>query len=402
MSEAWRTLQQSYREVGRLYADLQPPVFARQDWDGSVYARKSLGDDVQVEIAYLAEHFLLAWNDWWGLRERYLRYFGQPADILPQTWRTLGARCQTLAYQIGRDSRLDQRISHGWQAAMSVTRLAGREELSARSVFHDLVMNHRRLMVVVVLEPPLDDLGEQAKGTPRGKGWYESPGLAWRMNQELIREWDELPSPVRDDALWFLRNYQRANLAFSWLREDAAHRDRVMPSAFVHALTSEKHVSPSIEQSVQRLKIDDEDQETVHRLLRRIEAAVGEIGYAGFVEDVSSDEFLGGDDSPIGTDRINVIPGQIQPTCRTILLAVSRGEKGAIGFPNIMKQVRGHLIRCVDKTRLVIVLCDYWRPMMLDDHIEDLRAHHERRVEFLFLMVGTPETVLAPVAVSLE
>jgi len=164
VSDAWRTLQQSYREVDRLFADLQPPVFARQDWMGSVYARRTLGDDTQVEVSYLAEHFLLAWNDWWGLCDRYLRYFGQPEEKLPRTWRTLGARC----------------------------------------------------------------------------------------------------------------------------------------------------------------------------------------------------------------------------------------------FPSIMKQVREHLIRCMDKTRVVIVLCDHWRPGMLDDHFGDLQAHYDRGVRFLFLMVGTPGRVVAPVAVDLS
>jgi hypothetical protein len=38
---------------------------------------------------------------------------------------------------------------------------------------------------------------------------------------------------------------------------------------------------------------------------------------------------------------------------------------------------------------------------MLDEHIGDLRAQHDRGVWFLFLMVGTPGRGLAPVAVDL-
>ena len=156
----------------------------------------------------------------------------------------------------------------------------------------------------------------------------------------------------------------------------------------------------SIEQFIQS-SIEAEDRQTVSRVLRRVQAAIAEIGYDAFVEDIASAEFQGGSDSPIGTDAINVIPGHGKAACCPILLAVSKGDKKALGFPNSMKQVREHLIRCINKTRTVIVLCDYWQPAMLDDHIGDLRAHHEKGVRFLFLMVGTPARAVAPVAVDL-
>ena len=96
-----------------------------------------------------------------------------------------------------------------------------------------------------------------------------------------------------------------------------------------------------------------------------------------------------------------MIPGNSKAVCCSVLLAVSKGNTKALGFPNIMKQVREHLIRCSNKTRTVIVLCDHWRPVILDDHIGDLRAHHERGIRFLFLMVGVPGRVVAPVAIDL-
>ncbi len=81
----------------------------------------------------------------------------------------------------------------------------------------------------------------------------------------------------------------------------------------------------------------------------------------------------------------------------SLLLAVSRGEKKAGGFPSVMRQVKEHLIRC-PATRAVIVVCDHWRP---DEHIGDLRACHDRGVRFMFLLVGIPGRVVAPVAVDL-
>ena len=45
----------------------------------------------------------------------------------------------------------------------------------------------------------------------------------------------------------------------------------------------------------------------------------------------------------------------------------------------------------------VVVLCDYWNPSMLDEHLGDLRAHHGRGVRFLFLMAGNPGRIVSPV-----
>lgn len=403
MSEAWRTLQQSYREVDKLFADLQPPVFARQDWKGSVYARRSLGNEVQVEVWYLAEHFLLAWNDWWGLCERYLRYFGQPDEKLPRRWRTLEARCRSLADRIVRDSLLDQIVSHNWIVPTAMTRLVRKDEDSPRSLFHALVMSHRRLTLVLLLEShPERSEDVVSKVMPEGPILPEASGIARRLNQGLIHQWQELSSTLREDTLWYLRNYQRANLAVSWLMEETTQGIDDTRSAFLNAVTSEKHVPPSIELFVQQLNIEAGERQTVSRVLRRVESAISEVGYDSFLEDLSSSEFLGGNDSPVGSDAINLIPGHGKVACCTTLLAVSQGDKKAIGFPSIMKQVRKHLIDCINMTRVVIVLCDHWQPDMLEDHIGDLRAHHDRGVRFLFLMVGTPGRVVAPVAVDLS
>lgn len=403
MSEAWRTLQQSYREVDKLFADLHPPVFARQDWKGAVYARRSLGDDVRIEVWYLAEHFLLAWNDWWSLCERYLRYFGQPDEKLPQTWRTLAAKCRSLADRIVRDSLLDQFFSHNWMMPTAVTRLVGEEEDSPRSLFHALVMNHRRLTLMLRLEShPVRSQDVVSKVMPDGPILPEAFGIVRKLNQSLIHQWQELASTLRDDTLWYLRNYQRANLSVSWLMEETTQGIDDTRSAFLHAVTWEKHMPLSIEVFVQQLNVEAGERQTISRVLCRVESAISEVGYENFLEDLSSAEFLGGNDSPVGSDAINLIPAHGKAACCTTLLAVSQGDKKAIGFPSIMKQVRKHLIDCINKTRVVIVLCDHWHPDMLEDHIGDLRAHHNRGIRFLFLMVGTPGRVVAPVAVDLS
>jgi hypothetical protein len=157
---------------------------------------------------------------------------------------------------------------------------------------------------------------------------------------------------------------------------------------------------PSIEEYAGQFE-DPDISGGARRVLERITQAIGEIGYDEFVEDATSSNFQGGAQSLVGASSINIIPGHVGGPCHKLLLAISKGDKKAIGFPSVMRQVREHLILCKE-TKAVIILCDHWYPRMLDEHIGDLRAHHEKhKVRFLFLMVGLPGRVVSPVAVDL-
>ncbi len=140
----------------------------------------------------------------------------------------------------------------------------------------------------------------------------------------------------------------------------------------------------------------------MQHVLTRIAAAVSDFSYDEFVDDVLAETFRSGEDSPIGSGEINLIPSNDRGACRSVLIAVSKGDKKAIGFQSIMRQVREHLIECWEQTRIVIVLCDHWSKGMLDGHIRDVRAHHRRGVQFVFLLASSPGNVLAPVALDLS
>ena len=127
--------------------------------------------------------------------------------------------------------------------------------------------------------------------------------------------------------------------------EETTQRIDDTRSAFLHAVKAEEHVPPSIELFVQQLNIETGEKQTVSRVLRRVEAAISEIGYDSFLEDLSSAEFLGGNDTPVGSDAINLIPGHGKTVCCTTLLAVSQGDNKAIGFPTHHEAGSEHLIR---------------------------------------------------------
>lgn len=400
MPNIFRQLRQDYADLQKLFDDVNPPVQANQDWKGNVIARRSLEDGVQVELWYLAEHFLMAWNDWSGMWERYLAYFGQPAERIPRSWRRLLTRCNVLAGQMLRDERLDELVHKSWFMGPVISALLGEEqEPTPQAAYRLLVTNHRRIDLLLRGGGPAEET-KQVSG--RKPAWPRCMDEAVKSNTHAMRAWPNLPRRVREDCLWHLRQYGRANLLASWLVPTSHVATQNPSSALFHLLNQEATMHPTIEDFAWRLELDEQGRQMVHRVLHRVTTAVGEFGYDGFCEDVTSGDFIGGNESPVGSNAINTIPGKDRE-CRAIVLAVSRGNKkgAALSFGKIMTRVKAHLIECKDRTPVVIFLCDIWSPEILDEHIEELRAHHRQGVRFLFLLIGTPDRVLAPVAVDL-
>ncbi len=64
---------------------------------------------------------------------------------------------------------------------------------------------------------------------------------------------------------------------------------------------------------------------TVAKLLDRLRTAIAELGYEAVLEDLSSRELIGGEDSLLGSEEVMVVPGLLEDSARPILLAVTRG-----------------------------------------------------------------------------
>jgi hypothetical protein len=403
VSDVFRRLRTGARELDGLYQDASTPVFARLDWNGTTFARRTLAEGVPIEVWFLAEHFLQTWHDWHGLWDRCLRYFGQPSERFPRKWSDMDTRCLDLAKRLLRDAQLDEIVAASWRRGLAADVRQGRvKEPSAESFTYQAIINHGRLSLLLTAETWADDSGA-APGPPSASIWPNALATTRQINARLSALWDELPRRVREQGLWQFRNYRRANLLASWLLADSPLATRTQQSAFLHALTAEQPVTPTTEDFIRLLNVADGDRRTVARVLQRLTQAIAEFGYDEFIEDVTSGDFLGGDDSPVGSSDINLIPAKDQGTCRTTLLAVSKGadKRAALGFARIMARVKTHLIDCGDTTRVVLFLCDHWSPTTLEEHLEELRAHHRRGVRFLFLLAGTPSRLIAPVAVDL-
>ncbi len=180
---------------------------------------------------------------------------------------------------------------------------------------------------------------------------------------------------------YHLRLYRRSELLFSWLVDLRDH-----PSVLTRLL-SEEIMSPYHLPYHFLEGLAGSVHDTVQRVIERVTIAIAEMGFKEYIEEVVSDA---PSRDPIllqDVGAINMIPSDILGPCHDVLLAISKGNKGSLGFTEIMRQVREHLIKC-PRTQAVVVVCDFWTQAALREHALGLRAHHKRGVRFLFLVVG--------------
>jgi hypothetical protein len=198
-----------------------------------------------------------------------------------------------------------------------------------------------------------------------------------------------------------VNGYLHSILGVSWLFDFATPR----LSALLGLSWRKTPVSLSLKQPAWGLPPGSSTSEIVGRLFDRLEAAIAEFGYEAVVEDLRSPDLIGGEDSILSSPDVMVVPGHLADTCRPILLAVSKGWNGKDGlsFSSVMRQVKARLIEARGTIQTVIVFCDSWDSASFEEeHREELRAHHQNGVRFLFVMVGVPDRVVVPVPVEFD
>jgi hypothetical protein len=66
-----------------------------------------------------------------------------------------------------------------------------------------------------------------------------------------------------------------------------------------------------------------------------------------------------------------------------------------------MRQVKGRRIEPQGTIHVVIVFCDCWDSASFEEeHREELRAHDQNGVRFVFVLVGVPDKTLVPIPVE--
>lgn len=404
MADHRRELKSLYDALRRLYADLHGTTLARRNWHAEVPARRTLGSDERIEHWFLAEHFLTTWSHWGGLFERFCRYFGQPADSFPRTWSQFIANCDGLVFRLTRDEALDEIIARSWtDPDDSAFRPLARRKYDIATIYSQVARAHERAQLVVRSQKvEIRTISKEAtiQKAARGRGVLATTRrVIAEQNDRLVERWHDLPRGVQDRVWFHLRHYLHAVLGVSWLVDVA--------EPGTSALLSLSWRMQAVPRPMRKLSLDlDESPPAsalLERLQERLQTAIRELGYEAVVEDLISDDMIGGDDSPLASDQVMVIPGHMDDSSRPILLAATRGWNGKdpLSFTRVIRQVKARLIAGAGTIRHVVVLCDAWdTPAFEDEHREELEAHARRGVGFSFVLVGFSSRMFATIPIE--
>jgi hypothetical protein len=367
---------------------------AAQNWnETSVVTRTFGGVPTEIERWALAERFLDTWIDWSGLFQRWRRYFGVAEGQIPRSWFGVEERCAEFVNHLCKYPQLREVLRRELAGedlflkapAATVLRSIGHVE-SPVDLVHEILDSDERLKISALL-------------TSRDHPDKQLQMNAERLDQDALGNFEEAPADVAIAVLFHLRVYRHSMLQLSWLGGEFDGLGRGH-SVMLHP----EGINMSWIEGVRELLPSGDLRGKAQGIVERVAAAIGEIGYDPFVDDITSGEMAGGPDSPVGTDVINVIPsGGKKAQCADVLLVAARGDgkRGAGGFSQCMQQMKTHLIECAGITRFVLFITDTWDAQgFIDNHFNELRAHYGRGVRFVFLIVGSPRHHLSPITVD--
>jgi hypothetical protein len=249
--------------------------------------------------------------------------------------------------------------------------------------------------------PPIVLKGRLLKLITPSHGYFGmSRSVVLEQNERLLDQWQELPKRVQDEVLTHLRHYVHATLGVSWLTGSTSG-----VSALPSISWRRQPVSLALQKTVDLPGLESPLSASVDKLLDRLKLAITELGYDAVIEDLSSSDLVGGEDSLLGSEDVMVIPGYLEDAARPILLAATKGWSGNTprSFAKIMRQVKARLIEANGATQVVIVFCDCWDSASFEEeHRQELRAFDKNGIRFMFFLVGVPDKNLIPVPVGFD
>lgn len=209
----------------------------------------------------------------------------------------------------------------------------------------------------------------------------------------------------KDNLKYFLRNFQNTRLIFSWVNPDKnEHSFNYLKNLNFNSedelMNRKINLINEVLENIPAASSDSINRENLIGVLTRIVDAIRETGFDYFSQAVISLRGQSGRNSMVGnSDRINIVPlsGSKYFSCEDICLMVAKGRDGRsiLGFKNVMRDLRLHLLRCRN-TKLVLMLHDEWDNAAINESRLDLQYHHENDVTFIRLLVNGDEITYVP------
>jgi hypothetical protein len=196
-----------------------------------------------------------------------------------------------------------------------------------------------------------------------------------------------------------VRTYVRVEGLFTWMAYqdyfDREQAPRWNPYHLLFQTAKSRGIFPVISveevEAIIGREFGREVLSDIMRIVGRLQEAIGGGGYEQVLDTVSEDDALFGAGSIISShEPVNIIPGSTVGSYQRTLIAFSVGKKrGKVEpIPATLRKIREHLIRCSQRTKIVILITDNWNPDAFTESRGDLVAHREHGVVFLPLLVN--------------
>jgi len=403
MSDAYQNIEKQGRELEKLLGDIKQATTA--SLENAVLAEFSLGPGLKVTKWVLVEHFLLGYVAWNDLVERYLKYFGQSESTIPSELKTLRVECESVLQQIFNNSEFGSLTGHlieSWLGTHIATNESDAHSICAEELFDLIVESDQRERIAyfaskrAALDSNSDP--ENRISVMSGRSWRNLHADILGQERALLTTFENADSQIQEEVRFFVRNYRHATLRASWLETDSNKRDQ-SPLFAIDRQSS----YPKIEQSAPKLKeamrsyFPDDIDRVIGKTLGRVSKAIYDFGFDNFADDVTSEDFLGGNDSLLGSDKVGLLHSKQTSSHFPVLVAVSRistqQEKDEIGLT--FERLSYYLDNDDGNTRAVIVLSDHSDPEKLwYDLPIHIRPHYRKRVCFIFLLTESQDPLI--------
>jgi len=382
MSKQLSKLKADAKSLKAIVADVKN-VPASADRNTLVKCSGSLRTGQDVEYWFLAEYFLSSWVNWRARVTRYQKYFGQPPSVLPSSWRSLRQDCQEFAEHLWSKDKLDERLAEAWRT--NGDRKTESELRDAAGLFHEIIASHHRLSIC----PPA--VGSETR-------WRSAIDAATTVDREVRTRFDSASPIIQRHVRWHLSQFRRNTFDVSWLEPD---RWKQPTSAYEYAARACPNKPGWLAEAKTDLNSQFAERDEIVRSLDRIATATAELGFYNFAEDIASDEMKHGQDSPVGTDSVQIVSHPSRTSVQAdFMLAISRQPENSDSHAVLqwcIEQLHGR-----SSPSFVVYFTDSWNaPRFERQVLPDLQRVYDRGNRFLFLLVGSPDTSVSRIPLTL-
>jgi len=353
---------------------------------------KSPDKAISVPAADFLRYFLVTYLEWNHLRQRTL-------SIRKESLRTANSRdrienaCRGYTDRIARNEQVEKKLRGTVRKELvgaAIERFDGEisTSLPARveAIFHSAVEIEQTGRLCEHFANSMPDFCSEAMAINSYK--TNRLGDAIRLLDPAMRV--ELDADFRARRSSMLGHFQTFNdLQFTITKENNNY---------------------SMQNLISEILNDSSMGESLHDatpVIKSILEAIANVGYDNLLDDILDGLLVDGTFPDTGEGSrgpCNIIPGQGSghAACHPVLIALSKGDRGKIGFDTILQQVRTHLVKCRGITRTVIFFSTTWDSAnFADTHYPELQAiYNTDGVRFVFLIAGTPPTTVTRAPVS--